>query len=442
MSTTAPRIFGPDARYEHWRWRTFGITWLAYAGFYLTRKSFPVAKIGLENLPDVPLTSEQMGSIDSAGLIAYAIGQYAWGIAGDRFGPRKVVLTGMLLSTLVAFSMGYTTLALILGILNFLQGLCQSSGWAPLTKNVSAFFSQRERGVIMGFWCTNYALGGFIASLLASYAVSVTSDYRYAFFVPAITLLGVWVLFIFLQRNRPEDVGLTSIEEYHGEKPAVLDEEETPDEEPEGSWKVILEVLSSPMVWLLAGVYFFVKPTRYAVLLWGPVFVHDKLGSEVFESAAISSLFELVGPVSVIAAGFISDRVFGSRRMPVIVIGMFGLALLLFSIGILPPSRLLLGTYLMGIGLLIFGPDALISGTAAIDFGTKKGAATAAGLINGCGSLGAIIGGYVPGYLRDNYGWGWIFALLGCCSLAAALLLLPQWNALPTTAEDRENNTT
>ncbi|SVB89246.1 uncharacterized protein METZ01_LOCUS242100, partial [marine metagenome] len=36
-----------EARYTHWRWRIFFVTWLAYAGFYLTRKSFAVAKVGL-----------------------------------------------------------------------------------------------------------------------------------------------------------------------------------------------------------------------------------------------------------------------------------------------------------------------------------------------------------------------------------------------------------
>ena len=30
--------------YERWRWQIFSITWLAYAGFYLTRKAFSVAK--------------------------------------------------------------------------------------------------------------------------------------------------------------------------------------------------------------------------------------------------------------------------------------------------------------------------------------------------------------------------------------------------------------
>lgn len=437
---TAAKIFGPDPRYERWRWQVFGITWLAYAGFYLTRKSFAVAKVGMLDDPNVAISIEQMGSIDAAYGIAYALGQWIWGISGDRFGPRKVVMIGMLISTLVAAAMGFTTVAITLGVLNFLQGLCQSSGWAPLTKNVSAFFSQRERGVVMGFWCTNYAMGGFLASMLAGYAVHVTTDYRFAFFVPAATLFGIWVLFLLFQRNRPEDVGLTSIEEYHGEKPAVLDEDETPDEEPEGSWKVIAEVLTTPMVWLLSLVYFFLKPTRYAILFWGPVYVHEKLGTAVLESAVISSLFEIAGPVSVITAGFLSDKVYGSRRMPVIVIGLLCLSVLLVVMEALPPSQFALASCFLGIGFLVFGPDALISGAAAIDFGTKKGAGTAAGMINGFGSVGAVIGMTIPAYLHENYGWGWVFGLLAGCSLTAALLLLPQWNTVPPVADSGDSD--
>ena len=40
-----PALFGPDRKYDRWRWQIFAITWIAYAGFYLTRKSFAVAKI-------------------------------------------------------------------------------------------------------------------------------------------------------------------------------------------------------------------------------------------------------------------------------------------------------------------------------------------------------------------------------------------------------------
>src|SRR5436309_14413592 len=80
---------------------------------------------------------------------------------------------------------------------------------------MSAFFSRRERGMVMGLWCTNYPIGGLLALLLAGFAGD-QFGWRYAFYVPAIALLVVAILFFLLQRDRPEDVGLTSIEEYHG----------------------------------------------------------------------------------------------------------------------------------------------------------------------------------------------------------------------------------
>ena len=72
--------------------------------------------------------------------------------------------------------------------------------------------------------------------------------WRYAFFVPAGLLVVVWILFFLFQRNRPEDVGLPSIEKYHDEREAVIDANETPSEEKEGTWHVVSAVLRNRMV--------------------------------------------------------------------------------------------------------------------------------------------------------------------------------------------------
>ena len=78
-----------DKKYEFWRYRIFFITWLSYFGFYLTRKSFSVAKIGMAQDPDILLTKIQMSQIEAAYLIAYAVGQFVCGIFGDKFGQEK-----------------------------------------------------------------------------------------------------------------------------------------------------------------------------------------------------------------------------------------------------------------------------------------------------------------------------------------------------------------
>src|SRR5687767_2046586 len=107
--TTNPSAPARDPLYEKWRWRIFGITWLAYAGFYLTRKSFSVAKIAIGEGTPLGFTQSQLALIDGAFLVTYAIGQFIYGLAGDALGPRRVIMAGMLLSVVTAAAMGLSS---------------------------------------------------------------------------------------------------------------------------------------------------------------------------------------------------------------------------------------------------------------------------------------------------------------------------------------------
>lgn len=421
--------------YRAWRLRIFAITWMSYAGFYLTRKSFSVAKIKLLPTDDEAARNEMLGQfalVDGAYLTAYALGQFVWGVSGDRFGTRRVILFGMFASVVTAIAMGASNMIIVLGVLFCIQGVCQSTGWAPLAKNIGQFYSHRERGVVMGFWSTNYAIGGFVASALAGLAAE-RWGWSYAFWVPAGVLAVIWILFIFMQRNRPQDVGLPSIEEHQGLEPQ---KESESDGHAPSSGSAVAAVIRTPMIWLLAATYFFIKPTRYLVLFWSPVYLNQRLGSGAAESGILGSMFDLAGPLAVLFGGFMSDKVFQSRRMPMSVIGLVGVAILLACFPWLPDTRLALGLGFFGIGFLLYIPDSLVSATAPLDFGGKEGASTAAGIVNGCGSIGAIIGGTLPGLVTNFVDegtdiWRGIFLGLSASLAVAALLLLPQWNRLP-----------
>lgn len=444
-----------DPIYERWRWQVFGITWLAYVGFYLTRKAFSAAKAGMLEDPHLSITKAQMGLIDGAYLIAYAIGQFAWGIAGDRYGTRRVLLIGMLASVIVGAGMGVSSIVLILGVVFFIQGLCQSSGWGPLTKNVGCWFSRKERGRTYGWWCTNYAIGGLIATPFAAYTAE-WFGWRSAFFATAGALLLIWLLFLRYQRNRPEDCGLPEIEAYHCEPGEALlthvpddgsrqgtDPPTTPvvggrvgvEDEEHGSWNTIVATLKNMMVLRLGLVYFCLKPARYAILFWGPLIVYEKLGTGVGQSGLIAILFEAAGPLGAIAAGYASDKLFGARRMPVCVIGLFILSLVAASFELLTRggSVWAMCGILFAIGFFLFGPDSTIAATAAVDFGTKRGASTSVGIINGFGSIGGVIGGSLPGVISEKCGWGALFYGLAGLIFVAALLLIPKWNAVPSS---------
>ncbi|MCH7679894.1 MFS transporter [candidate division KSB1 bacterium] len=429
--------FKKDKQYEFWRWRIFGITWLAYAGFYLTRASFGIAKIGISKDPTMTMSTEQMGLIDGIYLTAYAAGQFIWGILGDKVGTRKIVLGGLFTSIVAGFAMGVSSIMLAFGVFALVQGLSQSTGWAPLAKNITTWFSLHERGVVMGWWATNYTIGGLVGAPLAALAATYFLDWRYAFFIPAIILLGVLILFYLIQKNRPTDVGLPTIEEYHKETVSKIQKEETSDTPAEGSWEMTFTVIKNPMVLLLGAMYFFLKPTRYLILLWGPLYVSESLGTDMAESAFVISGFFLAGPLSVLAGGYASDKLFQSRRMPYCAISMLLLAVLLFffiDLASSAHSSMVSAGLLFLVGFLIYGPDSLVSATAAVDFGTSKGASTASGIINGLGSIGAIIGGaLIPGY-KDILGWDGVFTLMAGSVFIAGVLMVTKWNALPDTA--------
>lgn len=622
-----PRVSPPN--YQWCRAQVFFITWLAYVGFYLTRKAFAVAKIELQKEEVWGITKATMGKVDLAYLVAYAIGQFIWGITADRVGTRRVVLTGMLVSIVMAVIAGASTITVLLGVVLFIQGLAQSTGWAPLTKNIGSFFSRQQRGRMMGFWCSNYAVGGIIASALAGYSIewmgqerlaeyqtelqptiahvkNVAADqgfneemadnifghlliaqaaklppgtisdtavkqqlqttraacrtfvrdkqlsppiqaaalqalfklrdpefdsalvvalrskneilyksgeefakqaftsgvpvlresaikalqevdltnrsefkmeargespnvthhkpssfdpqkilnsihqdstqtiwgmvaWRYAFWIPAATLLLIWVLFILLQRDKPTDFSVAVPDSVNALAEPVAGLDAT-----SGETEISPPTISpyrNPVVLHLAAVYFFLKPTRYMILFWSPLYLNERLGTGTAESGFLSGMFELAGPLGVICGGFLSDVVFRSRRMPVCVIFFFLLSILLFLFNGLPANRIALGMGLLGIGFLLFAPDSLISGTAAIDFGTQKGSGAAAGLINGVGSIGAALGGYLPALLTsdDNVtDWNLVFRILAGFVLAAGLLLIPLWNAVPKEAARSE----
>jgi sugar phosphate permease len=74
---------------------------------------------------------------------------------------------------------------------------------------------------------------------------------------------------------------------------------------------------------------------------------------------------------------------------------------------------------------MLYGPDAVISATASQDLGGKEASATAAGFINGMGSVGAALRGLVTHEVTARWGWPVLFQVLLGLAVVAACALLP-----------------
>nr|WP_290129310.1 MFS transporter [Pseudomonas aeruginosa] len=408
----------------------------------LTLRNDPIVAFVSLSHPWAGRESIRLADLDAIYLAAYAVGQFTWGVLADRFGPRIVVFGGLLISALAALVMGTFATLPIFATCMVVQGLAQSTGWSGLCKNIGSFFATHERGRVLGLWSTCYAFGGLVASPFAGWwAYSVFGTWHAAFYFSAAVVGGVALLFLLLQRNRPEDVGHPPVEpqaaseavRYAGFRP------EGGNGGNGGSLQVLAKVVRNRTVLCLGLAYFLLKPARYAILLWGPVIVYERMPALGKVGAAIvPTAFEVAGLLGPILIGFASDKLFGARRMPACVISLLALTvcLALFVPAMTTGSIPIVVGLLFMMGLTLYGPDSMICGSAAIDFGTSEAAGTASGFVNGCGSVGAILGGLLPGYF-DTYT---VFIGFTIAALIATAVLLPHWNSRPGGARESLRN--
>jgi len=288
----------------------------------------------------------------------------------------------------------------------------------------------------MAWWGTNYALGGFIATIFATFCATntliwPTLGWRRAFLFPSLLLTVICILFLVFIRETP------------GNGAAGGQQLSVSRTEPSRSGSSAADLLRQPVLWVISTSYFLLEMTRYGFLFWLPLYLTKALAYKPDSAGYLSSLFELVGFAGAVAAGYLSDRAFHSRRLPVgaIMLACFGLAI--FVEPWLAKSGFL-GTAIgiSAMGLFCYGPDTLLCGAAAQDVGGSKHAGAASGIIDGLGHLGSIASPYLVVSISRLLGWNSLFFVFGALSLAAAVILCFQWNfSAPELAqEDHSGN--
>ncbi len=148
--------------------------------------------------------------------------------------------------------------------------------------------------------------------------------WRRAFWGPGLLLVVIAGIYAVLARERPRDVGLTDLPQSEAPAPAAS----------RVRWDfrspVLREVMADGALWATGVMYFFTKMTRYAFLFWLPLYMTEALRYTDKAAGYTSSVYELVGILGVLAAGYASDKLFQARRFPVGAIMLYGLAVALF----------------------------------------------------------------------------------------------------------------
>ncbi|MFF0306852.1 MFS transporter [Streptosporangium sp. NPDC004379] len=315
MTTSLPvRVrTAPDARRygPRHRWVVLAVSVAAQASFSVMFSGIPVTGVAMRS--GYHLSTGRLGLVLGCLGLGVAVSDIAWGLLTDRFGDRRVLLTGLVstgaLLALMAVAVtpaelpGTAALALCLLVAGALGGSVNaSSGRAVMT-----WFADGERGLAMSIRQTAIPAGGAIGVALLP-ALTASYGFRAVYAAPAafclLTAVAVW--------HWLRDPG-------NGPAPSETASRRESGPAPRRPAPGVSPLLRRD-VWRLALAGSLLTVPQFAVLTFTAVFLHDARGTGTALAAGTVLVAQLGGGAARIWTGRRSDRN-GDRRTPIRLIG-------------------------------------------------------------------------------------------------------------------------
>jgi OPA family glycerol-3-phosphate transporter-like MFS transporter len=412
-------------------WLPLGLT---YAFLYMGRYNIVAL------LSKGQITGKEFGTVDAVGSIVYGLSFLVNGPLCDRLGGRFTMLIS---------AAGASACNIALGVIYASQGhppdastllglfavnmYFQSFGAVSIVKVNAAWFHLRERGTFGGIFGILISLGVYLAFDWAPKIADLTSP-EWLFLAPGVILAGMFVVCWMLVRDNPSDAGFPDFD--------VADASSGETGAAEPALKLIKRLLTNKTILIIAFISLCAGFLRNGILKWFQTFAQGVGAGHSFLSVHWGMASCIAGITGGMFAGIISDHLFHSRRPPV--------ATVLFSVvlgGAIATMPLLgvplIATWIVAAMLMaVIGVNGMMSGVASMDFGGKRGAGTATGLIDGFVYFGTAIQDFVYGALLpekhsdaakvvDNW-HAWPLAMLPVAVTGIALSLTV-WNARVAT---------
>lgn len=408
-------------------WLTLGFT---YAAMYMGRYNLSFANKSLSDTYGWDKT--EIGTIITAALTIYGVSALFNGPIADRIGGRKAMLIGSIGTVIFNFLFGLgaylnffgtgTLLLTYFASVWSLNAYFQSYSALSLIKVNAGWFKVSERGVFSAIFGSMIQSGRALIFIIGGFAVTVL-PWQWVFFIPAgIVAIMSFLTFLFV-KNTPDSVGL----------PYLDTEDATSGDTGKIDFKYVFKkVISQPIPLTIAVAEFCTGFVRHGFEQWFPRYMQEfqklALDSPVFQKGALGVV--IAGIAGAFIAGYASDLLFHSRRTPVAFIGYFLIILSLLVIWQIKDLNFIIIAFItnsLGISMV----HSMLSGTASMDFGGQRAAATATGMFDGMQYLGGAAVGVGVGWLLDNFGWGaWSPSMIGFAAVGAILMLF-LWNAKP-----------
>jgi len=407
------------------RWRIFGLLFALGLLAYAQRTNVTIAADRM--MPALHLSQLQIGWIEQAFVIGYALFQLPGGLIGQRLGARRALtLFGLaaffaviMLPVAPEFLAG-TALFAVLVAAQLLLGAAQG-GLFPVSSGVfETWFPARQWSLVQGAQSMGLNLGSAITPPLIA-ALMLSTGWQQALVwssIPAVLVVALWAWYA---RNTPREhpsvssAELTELGEHvHATVDARL------------SVQRLLRMLAHRNTALLTVSYLLMNYSFYLIANWCFLYLIQQRHFPVLESGWLSVAPPIAGSVGAgvggVLTGWLCPRIgltWGFRAVPLLSLPLAGVLLLIAMQTANPfiAVAALAGSF----GCIELNEAAYWAASMAVG---RSDAMAIGGVLNTGGNLGGIIGIPVVAWLSGRHAWGTAFAIGSLCAMVAALLWL------------------
>ncbi|EAZ9185960.1 phosphoglycerate transporter PgtP [Salmonella enterica] len=412
-----------QATYGRYRMQALLSVFLGYLAYYIVRNNFTLSTPYLKEQLD--LSATQIGLLSSCMLIAYGISKGVMSSLADKASPKVFMACGLVLCAIVNVGLGFSSAFWIFAALVVFNGLFQGMGVGPSFITIANWFPRRERGRVGAFWNISHNVGGGIVAPIVGAAFAILGSEHWqsaSYIVPACAAVIFALIVLVLGKGSPREEGLPSLEQMMPEEKIVLKTKNTA-KAPENmsAWQIFnTYVLRNKNAWYISLVDVFVYMVRFGMISWLPIYLLTVKHFSKEQMSVAFLFFEWAAIPSTLLAGWLSDKLFKGRRMPLAMICMALIFVCL--IGYWKSESLLMVTVFAAIvGCLIYVPQFLAS-VQTMEIVPSFAVGSAVGLRGFMSYIfGASLGTSLFGVMVDKLGWyGGFYLLMGgivCCIL-------------------------
>ncbi len=390
----------------HLRWTLIFWMFLMSSIAYLDRVNISIAGSAIQK--DYGLTNIQLGYVFSAFVLGYALFQAPGGRLADRFGPRLIIMLGVIwwslfttFTTMVPVGLGVSIAMLML--VRFLLGIGEAVVYPASNRLVAAWIPSVERGVANGFIFAGVGAGAGVTPPLITF-ILVNWGWRWSFYACALIGLAAGAVWYFLARDNPKDhPWITEKELDYIEAGLPV----APADNGRGKALPWASIVSNRNIIFVSLSYFSYGYIAYIFFTWFFIYLSRVRGLDLKSSAFYSMLPFLAMASCSPLGGWIADiltRRYG-RRVGRCGVAIFGIALsaVFLSLATQVESAQLASIVLAGgAGALYLSQSAFWAVTADI---AGRSAGTASGLMNMVGQIGGATTATVTPMIAEALGW-------------------------------------